>query len=315
MNIIEAIDLKMYYRQRGTYFRKKYIKALNGVSFNIKEGIIFGIVGETGSGKTTIAKILQGLIRPSNGSVKFRDVDIFSLRKKDLRNVRKKIQTIFQDPYGGLEPRFKVKQIIEEPLKLNHIEYDDRFIIDVMEDVGLTPVEDFLEKYPHQLSGGQRQRVLIARAIVLKPEFLIADEPASMLDVSLRAGILNYFKKINKEKGTSMLLISHDIGIVSYLSQEIAVLYRGKIVEKASRDEIINNPLHPYTKLLIESVPETGKDIDEIEISSVESISSEEDYGCSFYPRCKFRTEICKSEEPKLINVGNDHYVRCHLFS
>ncbi len=315
MYILEATDLKMLYRQRGSYFKKRYIHAVDGVSLSVKEGEIFGLVGETGSGKTTIARILLGLIEPTGGIVKIDGENIFSLKKKDRRKVRLKAQMIFQDPYGALDPRFKVKQILEEPLKLNHIDYDLGMIKEVMDDAGLEPAESYLDKYPHQLSGGQRQRVLIARAIILKPKFLIADEPASMLDVSLRAGVLNYFKKINQERKVSILVISHDIALASYLSHEIAVLYLGKIVERASREEIINNPLHPYTKLLIESVPEIGKDIEKIPIPNEGLIRSEEHFACNFYPRCKFATDVCKIKEPKLTDIGNGHFVACHLFS
>ncbi|MDA8054742.1 MAG: ABC transporter ATP-binding protein [Thermoplasmatales archaeon] len=314
MDIVEGTDLKMYYHLRGAYFRKEFVRALDGVSLNVREGEIFGLVGETGSGKTTIARIMLGLIKPTSGSVKIEGTNIFSMGRKGLRQVRTKIQIIFQDPYSALDPRFKIKQILEEPLKLNHIEYNDEDIKEVMENAGLKPVEDFLGKHPYQLSGGQRQRVLIARAMVLRPKFLIADEPASMLDVSLKAGILNYLKKINNEQNTSMLVISHDIALASYLSQEIAVLYLGKIAERASREEIVKNPLHPYTKILIESVPELGREIGDVPVSSNGLIHQEGQYGCSFYPRCQFATDLCKFKEPILKEISNGHYVACHLY-
>lgn len=313
MNIVETQDLRKYFRQRGSYFRKQYTKAVDGVSISVKEGSIFGLVGETGSGKTTVARVLLGLEKPTSGSVKIDGSDIYALKRKDLRQIRTKIQMIFQDPYSALDPRFKIKHIIEEPLKLNNIDFDDSRIINVMEDAGLKPIEDFIGKYPHQLSGGQRQRVLIARALVLEPEILIADEPASMLDVSLKAGILNYLKKINKEQNRSILVISHDISLASYLSQEIAVLYFGKIMEKASREEIINSPQHPYTRLLIESVPELGKEIEDVVVPTGGLTYSEGHYGCSFYPRCQFATDTCRSVEPTLEERSSNHYVACHL--
>ncbi|MEM3192628.1 MAG: ABC transporter ATP-binding protein [Candidatus Micrarchaeaceae archaeon] len=314
MNIIECKDLKMYYRQRGSYFNKKYVKAVDGVSFDIKEGEIFGLVGETGSGKTTIGRIMLGLIKPTSGLVDYKGVNIFSLRKREMRKVRTEIQMIFQDPYSALDPRFKIKEIIKEPLKLNRVEYDDELITRIMQDAGLTPVEDFKEKYPHQLSGGQRQRVLIARALVIDPKFLIADEPASMLDVSLKASVLNYLKRINSEQKKSMLVISHDIALVRYVSKEIAVLYHGKIFEKASSEEIISNPLHPYTRLLIESVPELGKELDDVMLPNNNKVRVDEKLGCSFYPRCQFATDLCRYQEPVLKEVSNNHYVACHLF-
>lgn len=313
MNILETQDLKKYFRQRGSYLKKQFTKAVDGVSISVEEGKIFGLVGETGSGKTTVARVLLGLEKPTSGSVKIDGSDIYSLKRKDLRHMRTKIQMIFQDPYSALDPRFKIKHIIEEPLKLNNIEYDDSRISKVMEEAGLKPVEDFLGKYPHQLSGGQRQRVLIARALVLEPEILIADEPASMLDVSLKAGVLNYLKKINKEQKRSILVISHDIALASYLSQDIAVLYFGKIVEKGSREEIINTHLHPYTKLLVESVPELGKEIEDVAVPTGGLLNSGGHSGCSFYPRCPLAIDRCKTEEPTLKETSSNHFVSCHL--
>ncbi|MGC8618423.1 MAG: ABC transporter ATP-binding protein [Thermoplasmata archaeon] len=315
MKILEAQELRKYYRRRGSLLNKKYTKAVDGVSIEIEDGEIFGIVGETGSGKTTVARLIMGLVQPTSGTVKFEGQDLSSLKRKELRRIRTRIQMIFQDPYGALDPRFKIRQIVEEPLKLNHIEYDNEQLTRVMEAAGLKPVEDFSGKYPHQLSGGQRQRVLIARAMVLDPRFLIADEPASMLDVSLKAGILNHLKRINTEQKTTMLVISHDISLASYLSQEIAVLYSGKIVEKASKREIINNPLHPYTKVLIDAVPELGKEIDDVAVparGADEYIEGQ--YACSFYPRCKFATDLCRLKEPPLKEVEKNHYVACHLY-
>ncbi len=316
MNVVETHDLKKYFRQRGgSYFKKNYIKAIDGVSLNIEEGEIFGLVGETGSGKTTMGRVLLGLTEPTSGTVLIDGADMFDRTRKEMRELRTRIQMIFQDPYGALDPRFKIKNIIAEPLRLNHVEYDFDRIARTMEDAGLRPVEDYLEKYPHQVSGGQRQRILIARALVLDPEFLIADEPASMLDVSLKAGVLNYLKKINREQHRSMLVISHDISLATYLSREIAVLYLGKIVEKATKDEIVNNGLHPYTKLLIESVPELGKDIEDVKLSGQGELThgAEELYACSFYPRCKFAKDICKSEDPQLREISSNHYVACHM--
>ncbi|MEM3334332.1 MAG: dipeptide/oligopeptide/nickel ABC transporter ATP-binding protein, partial [Thermoplasmata archaeon] len=219
MYVIEALNVKKYFFIRGSFFRreKKYIKALDGISIKIEKGDIYSLVGETGSGKTTFGRILVGLIPPTEGSVKLNGVDLFSVRKKQLKEMRKKIQIIFQDPYGSLNPRMKIKDIVAEPLKLNKIEFDDDKILRVMEDVGLKPAQDFLNRYPHQLSGGQRQRVAIARALGISPEFIVADEPVSMLDVSIRANFLNLMKEMNRKYQVSMLMITHDISVASYV--------------------------------------------------------------------------------------------------
>lgn len=316
MNIVETEGVKKYYPVRGTIFsrQKRFIKALDGISLNIEKGEIYSLVGETGSGKTTLGKILVGLIPPTEGAVKIDGIDIYSLRKKEIKQLRKKVQMIFQDPYESLDPKYKVKDIIEEPLKFNHIEYSKDRIIELLDFVSLKPPEDFINKYPFQLSGGQRQRVAIARALAISPEFIIADEPVSMLDASIRANFLNILKDMNRNYNLSILMITHDISIASYMGKRISVLYRGKIVEQGSTYEIIKNPLHPYTIALIESIPLIGKRDKEVHIKDEISSNIPVDKGCNFYPRCPFAMDICKEKEPELEVISQNHLVACFLY-
>ncbi|MGC8924371.1 MAG: ATP-binding cassette domain-containing protein, partial [Candidatus Micrarchaeia archaeon] len=245
MFIVEAEGIKKYFPVKGSFLKreKKFVKALDGVSLNIDKGEIYSLVGETGSGKTTFGRILIGLIEPTEGTVKIDGVDIFSVSKREMKEIRKRVQIIFQDPYGSLNPRMRVKDTVAEPLKLNRIPYDEGRIARVLEDVGLKPAADFMERYPHQLSGGQRQRVAIARALAISPEFIVADEPVSMLDVSIRANFLNMMRDLNRKYNVSMLMITHDISVASYIGKRISVLYLGKVVESGDKEEIIKNPM------------------------------------------------------------------------
>lgn len=317
MKIIEAIDIKKYFKSKRISMGgdKNIVKALDGINFSMEKGEIYSLVGETGSGKTTFCKILLGLMLPTSGIVKINGNDLNINDKKNLKMIRRKMQMIFQDPYESLDPRFKVKEIIEEPLKFNKIDYNKEKIIQLLSDVNLTPPEDFLDKYPHQLSGGQRQRVAIARALSISPEFLIADEPVSMLDASLRANFLNLLLDLNKKYNVSILMVTHDISIAAYTSKKISVLYFGKIVEEGLIKDVLNNPLHPYTQILIKSIPTLGKKDEKFEfkISDITNKNTNIE-GCKFYPKCPFRMDICKIKVPDLKNIGNEHSVACHLY-
>ncbi|MGC8689555.1 MAG: ABC transporter ATP-binding protein [Thermoplasmata archaeon] len=293
---------------------EKFVKALDGVSLNIDKGEIYSLVGETGSGKTTFGRILIGLIEPTEGTVKIDGVDIFSVGKREMKEIRKRVQIIFQDPYGSLNPRMRVKDTVAEPLKLNRIPYDEGRIARVLEDVGLKPAADFMERYPHQLSGGQRQRVAIARALAISPEFIVADEPVSMLDVSIRANFLNMMRDLNRKYNVSMLMITHDISVASYIGKRISVLYLGKVVESGDKEEIIKNPMHPYTRALMEAIATLGKKEKEVHIKGEIPNPMDIPKGCRFHPRCPFAMDICRELEPNLVEISSKHSVACHLY-
>lgn len=313
---LKAKGLKKYFKSRGRMVSKgSLIKAVDGVDLSIPEAKIHSIVGETGSGKTTIGRIVAGLIEPTEGEVRLEGIDVFNSSKREMKDLRKKVQIIFQDPYSSLNPRFTVRRIIEEPLKLNHIPFKLDRVLEMLRKVGLTPPEDFLNRYPHELSGGQRQRVSIARSFVVDPVFVVADEPVSMLDASMRVSFLDLMAEIQKERKISMLLISHDISIAYYLSTRINVLYLGKIVEEADGAEVVTNPLHPYTKALIQAVPKLGKvEKKTVDIKGSIITSSSEMVGCKFRDRCVYAMEICKTKEPELVEGRKDHFVACHLY-
>jgi len=313
---IRVKDLRKYFRPRGRVLSSgTLIKAVDGVNISVPVAKIHSIVGETGSGKSTIGRMIAGLIEPTSGEVYVHGIDIFNSSKDQIRELRKSVQIIFQDPYSSLNPRFNVKKIIEEPLKLNHIKFSSERVLEILRKVGLTPPEDFLNRYPHELSGGQRQRVSIARSFVTDPTFVVADEPVSMLDASMRISFLDLIAEIQKEREISMMLISHDISIAYYLSSRINVLYLGKIVEEADGDEVVNNPLHPYTKALIQAVPKLGKvERKEVQIKGSIMTSSSEMVGCKFKDRCIYAMEKCKTQEPELIEARPNHFVACHLY-
>ncbi len=314
--VLKVENLKKYYKPRGRVAsRGSFIRALDGVSLNVPEGEIHSIVGETGSGKSTLGRIVAGLVDPTEGSVNVKGVDMFNSPRDEVRELRKKVQIIFQDPYASLNPRFTVRKIIEEPLRLNHIQFDRDRISEILRKVGLTPPEDFLNRYPHELSGGQRQRVSIARSFVVDPSFVVADEPVSMLDASMRVSFLDLISSIQKERKISMILISHDISIAYYLSKKINVLYLGKIVEQGNGDDVVNDALHPYTKALVQSVPKLGKiEKKEVAIKGNIMTSSSELSGCKFRDRCVFAMDRCETEEPVLKEVKSGHFVACHLY-
>ncbi len=315
MNILETQNLKKYFPVRRKIFGKEeYVKALDGVSISIEKGEIYSIVGETGSGKTTLARIITGLTEPTDGKVFVDGIDIFSLKKSELKNFRKKVQIIFQDPYGSLNPRFKVKDIVEEPLKLNKLRFDENKIINVLENVGLKPAEDFLNRYPHQLSGGQRQRVAIARALAVDPEFIVADEPVSMLDVSIRANFLNLMMDMNRKLGISVMMITHDISVATYVAKRLSVLYLGKIVETGSKYDITNNSLHPYTQALFQAIPTLGKKEKDVKILGDIPNPMNIPKGCRFHNRCPYAMDICRIKEPPLKEIKQGHFVACHLY-
>ncbi|MEM0158774.1 MAG: ATP-binding cassette domain-containing protein [Thermoplasmataceae archaeon] len=314
MPSLQVQNLKKYYSPYHGKGRLDHtIRALDGISFSMAAGEIHSIVGESGSGKTTLGRIIAGLVEPTDGKVFLDGKDVFNSRKQELRELRRKVQIIFQDPYSSLNPRFNIRQIISEPLKLNRIPFNRSDLEAALMKVGLTPPDEFLERFPHELSGGQRQRVAIARSIVIKPEFIVADEPVSMLDASMRASFLRLISGLRESEKITMLMISHDISIAYYVSDYISVLYLGKIVESGPTEDIVKNPRHPYTRALIQAVPSLGKSENrKLDIVHTDGKPVLTYNGCRFSPRCPFSTERCKEEEPKLRQIDRGHLVACH---
>lgn len=315
MGIIDVIKLKKYFPIKKSIFSDiEWLKAVDDVTFSISEGKVLSLVGESGSGKSTVAMLILRLINPTSGKILFKGKDIFKLKGESLKEFRKKVQIIFQDPFASLNPRMTVYNIISEPLKIHNIVKKELIMencLSLLKNVGLDP--DILNRYPHEFSGGQRQRICIARAIALSPEVLIADEPLSSLDVSIQAQILTLIQELQKKLKLSMLFISHDLNVVRYISDEVVVMYLGKIVEYASAEDLFNNPLHPYTIELLSSIPGIRSPLKKY-IFKEEYVSElpQNIKGCVFYPRCNSRLDICKSEEPEL-KVKNNRLIACHL--
>jgi oligopeptide/dipeptide ABC transporter ATP-binding protein len=323
---IRVEDLKKWFPVKLGFFRtlisrmKLWVRAVDGVSFQVRKGEIFGLAGESGSGKTTTGRTLLKLVEPTEGNIYFKGRDISSFEGKEMKSLRKKMQIIFQDPYESLNPRMTVGDIIAEPLRVLKA-YSDRSQIqervkNTLEDVQLIPPVEFFFRYPHELSGGQRQRVGIARAFILEPDFVVADEPVSMLDVSIRAEILDLIFSMVEKYRSSFLYITHDLALARHICDRIAIMYLGKIMEKAPTEEIVYKPLHPYTEALISAVPvpdPTSKRSETVIKGEIPSPINPPS-GCSFHTRCPKAMDVCRSKEPRLIEEKEEHYVACHLF-
>lgn len=322
--VIETINLKKEFsvkvKNKGKMRETRVLKAIDGINLHVSEGETLGLVGESGCGKTTTAKVLLGLYPPSSGKIMLGGDDISNLNRTQMKSFRKQAQMVFQDPYESLNPRFKIKHTLMEPLEIHGIGKNkkERYEIakKILGEAGLRPAEQFMERFPHEMSGGQRQRVAIARALVLEPTFLIADEPVSMLDVSIRAGILKLLRSMIAERKLAGIVISHDISLIRYISDRTAVMYLGKIVEQANTEALIKNRYHPYSEALLEAAPNPDPEVK----FSLEKIKGEAPNavdipsGCRFHPRCPKCMEICKEVEPREIEIEDGHMVMCHLY-
>ena len=317
--LIELKNVKTYYFIPKGLFKTIAVRAVDGVSLTVHRGETVAIVGESGSGKTTLGKTAVRLLEPIAGKIIFEGKDITHL-KGDMLWFRRKAQMIFQDPFTSLNPYMTIRQILEEPLIIHKIgdpSEREEIIAKALTEVKLSPPEEFLSKYPHMLSGGQRQKVGIARALVLRPDFIVADEPVSMIDASSRAEILYLLRNIQREYKMGIMYITHDIATTKYFSDNIAVMYLGKIVEFGPTSKVLKNPLHPYTRALMEAVPDPDPSnrFKERKVIPGEPPSPiNPPSGCRFHPRCPYATERCKKEEPKFVEVEPDHYVACYLY-
>ena len=311
--LLEVKHLKKYFDTP-----KGKLHAVDNVSFSIEEGKTLGLVGESGCGKSTTGRVILRLLEATEGEIIYKGQDIRTLNANEMRNLRKEMQLIFQDPFSSLDPRMTVSEIIEEPIKLNNLIKDKnkRFerVLELMELVGLS--ERLMNTYPHELDGGRRQRIGIARALALNTKFIVCDEPVSALDVSIQAQILNLMKKLQEQLGLTYIFITHDLSVVNHFSDEIAVMYLGQIIEKASSEMLFSNPVHPYTKALLSAIPRPSlvKKQEKIILKGEITSPINPEANCRFAARCPHAQEICYKTEPILKNIGEDHLVSCHLF-
>jgi len=316
-NLISIEHLKKYFAiKQGLFSSAKYVKAVDDVSFDIPKNSVFGIVGESGSGKTTIGRTILRLIEPISGVIRYLSTDITSLNMRELRIFRRKMQIVSQDPYNSLHPRKLVKNIIGEGLQIHfNLSSEEIYkkVRDILEQVGLR--EEHMFRYAHEFSGGQRQRISVARALVLKPEFLVLDEPTSSLDVSVQAVILKMFKDLKREFSLTYLFITHDLAVIDYMADYMAVMYLGHIMEIGSKNDIFSSPMHPYTLLLLNSIPHPDPRKKKKKVLPKGEIPSPIDppQGCRFHTRCPYMKDKCVMEEPEIREISKGHLVKCHF--
>ncbi len=317
--LLKVEDLRLYYPVPGKKIGQlEYIKAVDDVSFEVKEGEVFGIVGESGCGKSTLGRAICKLNPPTSGKIVLDGEDISDYGSRQMRAVRKKVQMVFQDPYASLNPRMSVFEIIAEPLKIHHLttskEQMKEKVLDLLRKVGL---DDYhANRYPHEFSGGQRQRIGIARALAVQPKLIIADEPVSALDVSIQAQVLNLLNKLKRELNLTYIFIAHDLSVVEHISDRIGVMYLGNFVEVGSKEELYQNPLHPYTQALLSAVPVPDPTAKKERIILEGNIPSalNPPTGCRFHTRCPKCMPCCKTEAPACHHVDGTHAVYCHLY-
>ncbi len=317
-NLLEVKGLTKYFPIKGGIIARtvEEVKAVDGVDLYIKKGETLGLVGESGCGKTTVGRAILRLIEPSSGEILFNGEDIVKYNRDDMRKLRQNMQIVFQDPNSSLNPRMLVKDVIAEPMLINGMKKGkevDAKVESLLKAVGLNPLHAY--RYPHEFSGGQRQRICIARALALNPKFIVLDEPTSSLDVSVQSQILNKLEDLQRDLGLTYLFISHNLIVVKYLSDRVAVMYLGKIVESAKTDELFEKPLHPYTQALLSAIPVPDPEhkccriILEGDVPTPINPPS----GCRFHTRCRYKMPVCEKDEPVLRDIGEEHFVACHL--
>ncbi|WP_096186107.1 ABC transporter ATP-binding protein [Evansella halocellulosilytica] len=318
--VLEIKNLKKYFPVKGGVLQRTvgHVKAVDDVSFDVYAGETLGIVGESGSGKSTLGRTILRLLDPTEGQILFDGEDISNIGNRKMRPYRKDMQMVFQDPFASLNPRMSVGEIIEEPMlvqkTLTKKDRKDK-VVDLLEKVGLT--EEAREKYPHEFSGGQRQRIGIARALSMNPKFIIGDEPVSALDVSVQSQVLNLMEDLQDEFNLTYLFIAHDLSVVKHISDRVGVMYLGRLAELGPKSKIYDNPLHPYTRALLSSVPvpDVERKREKIKLKGELPSPSNPPTGCAFHTRCPEAHERCKVERPELIHYGDGQYVSCHLYT
>ena len=316
--LLEVKDLVKYFPVRGGVFSRvrNYVRAVDGVSFDLEPGETLGLVGESGCGKSTTGRAILRLIEPTSGEVNFQGTDVCSLNRESMRKLRREMQIIFQDPYASLNPRMTVGSIVGEPLTIHGIakgKEKEEQVASLLHRVGLRP--EHIRRYPHEFSGGQRQRIGIARALALNPKLIIADEPVSALDVSIQAQVINLLEDLQKEFGIAFVLIAHDLAVVQHVSDRIAVMYLGKIVEMSTADRVVMEPKHPYTEALLSAVPIPDPTIKKKRMILTGDVPSPVNppSGCRFHTRCPYKEDRCVTEEPPMREISTGHFAACHF--